>query len=108
MSPKVSPVRGLSCKSSANHVHLIVRGSLRTWLFVQFLDGVGMKYTGLILSLALATVMGGRPLCAQTSYVAAGGLSVNSPGIDTTQPNSVITIQKRVNEVNVLFIAMDK
>jgi VWFA-related protein len=67
-----------------------------------------MKYTGLILSLALATVMGGRSLCAQTSYVAAGGLSVNSPGIDTTQPNSVITIQKRVNEVNVLFIAMDK
>lgn len=67
-----------------------------------------MKYTGLILSLALTTGMAGRPLYAQSSYVAAGGISVSSPGIDSTQPNSVITIQKRVNEVNVLFIAMDK
>ena len=67
-----------------------------------------MKYTGLVLSLALACGMATQPLCAQSSYVAASGISVSSPGIDSTQPNSVITIQKRVNEVNVLFIAMNK
>jgi VWFA-related protein len=48
------------------------------------------------------------PALAQTSYVAASGLAVSSPGLDSTQPNSVVTIQKRVDEVNVLFIAMDK
>ncbi len=50
---------------------------------------------------------GTLPANAQSAYV-AGGLSVSSPGLDSTQPNSVITIQKRVNEVNVLFIATDK
>jgi VWFA-related protein len=48
------------------------------------------------------------PAHAQTSYVASSGLSVASPGLDSTQPNSVVTIRKRVNEVNVLFIATDK
>jgi VWFA-related protein len=49
------------------------------------------------------------PAPAQTSYVAStSGLAVTSPGLDSTQPGSIITIQKRVNEVNVLFIAMDK
>ncbi len=64
-----------------------------------------MKYTGMILSLGLAIVMAAVPVRAQNPYVASSGLSVNSPGIDS---NSVITIQKRVNEVNVLFIATDK
>jgi Ca-activated chloride channel family protein len=47
------------------------------------------------------------PATAQSAYV-AGGLSVSSPGLDSTQPNSIITIKKRVNEVNVLFIATNK
>lgn len=68
-----------------------------------------MKYTGLVFSLAVTMVALATPAPAQTSYVAAtSGLAVTSPGIDSTQPTSVITIKKRVNEVNVLFIAMDK
>src|SRR5437667_5236318 len=68
-----------------------------------------MKYIGLVFCLAMAVATSGLPAQAQTAYVAStSGLSVSSPGIDSTQPNSVITIKKRVNEVNVLFIAMDK
>src|SRR6266851_5321152 len=68
-----------------------------------------MKYTQLVFCLAMTLATAVLPSSGQTAYVAAsGGLSVASPGIDSTQPNSVITIQKRVNEVNVLFIAMDK
>jgi len=68
-----------------------------------------MKYTGLVVCLAMTMVALVAPAPAQTSYVAAtSGLDVTSPGIDSTQPASVITITKRVNEVNVLFIAMDK
>ncbi len=68
-----------------------------------------MKYTQLVFCLAMTLATAVLPSSGQTAYVAAsGGLSVASPGIDSTQPNSVITIQKRVNEVNVLFIAMDR
>ena len=67
-----------------------------------------MKYIRLTLCLAIAVAAAALPAQSQNAYVATSGLSVESPGIDSTQPNSVITIQKRVNEVNVLFIAMDK
>lgn len=66
-----------------------------------------MKYIGLILGLILTF---GETLCpagAQTQAYVAPGLSVNSAGYDATQ-SDIITIQKRVDEVNVLFIAMDK
>ena len=108
--PKVRPLAGLDC--------LLVFGTIRAsnqvgWsdypLFVQFLDGLGMKYTGLVFCLAMTVgaLLVSAP--AQTSYMAStGGLLVTAPGLDSTQPNSIITIQKRVNEVNVLFIAMDK
>jgi Ca-activated chloride channel homolog len=67
-----------------------------------------MKYTGLAFSLGVIVAMAASAP-AQVSYVASSsGLAVTSPGIDSTQPSSVITIKKRVNEVNVLFIAMDK
>jgi len=67
-----------------------------------------MKYIAYIFCLAMALSASPLPAGAQTTYVASsGGLSVTSPGIDSTDP-AVITIQKRVNEVNVLFIAMDK
>jgi Ca-activated chloride channel homolog len=76
---------------------------------VQILDGLGMKYTGLIFCLAMTLATAAMPASAQTAYVAASsGLSVASPGFDSTQPGSVVTIKSRVNEVNVLFIAMDK
>jgi VWFA-related protein len=74
---------------------------------VQFLDGFGMKYTGLIFCLALTLAGSVCPAAAQGQAYVASGLTVSSPGIDSTQPD-VITIQKRVDEVNVLFIAMDK
>ena len=67
-----------------------------------------MKYIAYIFGLAIALATSRLPAGAQTAYVASSsGLSVTSPGIDSTDP-AVITIQKRVNEVNVLFIAMDK
>jgi Ca-activated chloride channel homolog len=67
-----------------------------------------MKYTGLVFSFGVIVAMAASAP-AQVSYVASSsGLAVTSPGIDSTQPSSVITIKKRVNEVNVLFIAMDK
>jgi VWFA-related protein len=54
------------------------------------------------------TVCAGVPsLAQQTQAYVAPGLSVNSTGYNDTS-SDVITIQKRVDEVNVLFIAMDK
>jgi Ca-activated chloride channel family protein len=67
-----------------------------------------MKYIGRVLCLLMTIAMVAGLVSAQTSYVASSGLSVASPSIDSTQPTSVVTIQKRVNEVNVLFIAMNK
>jgi Ca-activated chloride channel homolog len=72
-----------------------------------------MKYIGLI-SCAILTL--GSTVCpadGQTQAYVASGMSanstgsVNSTGYDATQ-SDIITIQKRVDEVNVLFIAMDK
>jgi VWFA-related protein len=80
------------------------RGSLWPWLFVQILDGLGMKYTGLIIGMVLAFGMVSE---AQTSSYAASTPTVASPvDLDSVQPT--VTIRKRVDEVNVLFIAMDK
>ncbi|HUK46043.1 MAG TPA: VWA domain-containing protein [Terriglobales bacterium] len=65
-----------------------------------------MKYIhwGFCLALTLAAAL---PSFGQNSYVNSQSvLAVSSPGIDPTQP--VVTIKTRVNEVNVLFIAMDK
>ena len=66
-----------------------------------------MKYIGLILCLGLTVGAAVYPAGAQSQAYVASGLSVSSPGIDSTQPD-IITIQKRVDEVNVLFIAMNK
>jgi VWFA-related protein len=38
----------------------------------------------------------------------AAPVAESSPDLDSNQPGSIVTIQKRVNEVNVLFIAMNK
>lgn len=66
-----------------------------------------MKYIGLIFCLALTVGAVSRPAAAQAQAYAASGIGVSSPSWNSTQPD-VITIQKRVDEVNVLFIAMDK
>jgi Ca-activated chloride channel family protein len=67
-----------------------------------------MKYIGLAICLVMTVVAAVAPARAQTAYVASSSLAVTAPGIDSTDNGSVVTIRKRVNEVNVLFIAMDK
>jgi VWFA-related protein len=68
---------------------------------------MGTKYTtwGFCLALTILLVL---PIAAQNSYMNApnSGLAASTSGIDGNQP--VVTIRSRVNEVNVLFIAMDK
>ena len=64
-----------------------------------------MKYIAIILGLAIALQVGNLSAHAQNSYLASSADLSTGNGSD---PNSVITIRKRVNEVNVLFIAMDK
>jgi VWFA-related protein len=65
-----------------------------------------MNYIHSIFALALLAAL---PLGAQSAYVKSeSGLAVSSPGVDSTQPTSIVTIKTRVNEVNLLFIAMDK
>jgi len=72
-----------------------------------------MKYTnitfflGLILLAAWAPPLAAQNSAAQNSYVAVvPGFSADVAGAD--QPDSVLTIKKRVDEVNVLFIATDR
>ena len=56
-----------------------------------------MKYIGLIFCLALTFSAAVHPAAAQTQSYVASGLTVNSPGYDSTQPD-IITIQKRVDD----------
>lgn len=74
-----------------------------------------MKYTNQIFRLfvvALATFLGVSQLPAQSAYVStAPTLSAsNAPSDDTgsDEPQAMVTLHARVNEVNVLFIATDK
>jgi Ca-activated chloride channel family protein len=71
-----------------------------------------MKYTGKYFLLAgLLLAVAGLPLRAQVSYLAPtdGLVSPTASRPDPGQPeDSVLTIKKRVDEVNVLFIATDK
>lgn len=78
-----------------------------------------MKYTNLYFLRALVVLLlSGLPLCAQSNYYPAAG-NLSGPGTSfvasaptasggTDSDDSVLTIKKRVNEVNVLFIATDK
>jgi hypothetical protein len=53
----------------------------------------------------------GLSLRAQVNYLAPSNALVSTPPstLDASQPDdSVVTIKKRVDEVNVLFIATDK
>jgi Ca-activated chloride channel family protein len=72
-----------------------------------------MKYTKWYFFLAIAALaLAERPLLAQSGYTAPGEAFVSSStadGLDSDQPDdSILTIKKRVNEVNLLFIATDK
>jgi len=67
-----------------------------------------MKYTRVTFFLGLVLLAAAKPgLQAQNSYVATAPVftaDTSSPD----QPDSVLTIKKRVDEVNVLFIATDR
>jgi VWFA-related protein len=71
-----------------------------------------MKYIGKYFLLAGAFVaVAGLSLRAQVNYLAPSNALVSAPAstLDAGQPDdSVLTIKKRVDEVNVLFIATDK
>ena len=74
-----------------------------------------MKYTNRIfrlLAALLATFYGSGELRAQAGYV-SGAPTLSASNSDAASPNpdepqSVVTLHARVNEVNVLFIATDK
>jgi VWFA-related protein len=71
-----------------------------------------MKYTGKYFLLAgILVAAAWLPLRAQVTYLAPSNALVSSPSSipDTSTPDdSIITIKKRVDEVNVLFIATDR
>jgi len=69
-----------------------------------------MKYIGKYFLLGVLVALAGLPLRAQVTYLTPGNSLVSRPSsFDSSQPDeSVLTIKKRVDEVNVLFIATDK
>ena len=71
-----------------------------------------MKYTGKYFLLAgMFVAVAGLSLRAQVNYLAPSNALASPPPstLDASQPDdSVVTIKKRVDEVNVLFIATDK
>jgi VWFA-related protein len=67
-----------------------------------------MKYTHWVLCLAV-TLLATLPVHGQNSFaVPSVDLATSSPAVASTEPTSIVTIKSRVNEVNVLFIAMNK
>jgi VWFA-related protein len=80
---------------------------------VKILEAVGMKYTiSIFCLLALGLTVAVQAAPAQTpsaAYVASSttALATSSSPSDDPQ-DSILTIRKRVDEVNVLFIATDK
>src|SRR6202789_961019 len=85
---------------------------------VQILDLSGMKYTPLVARIAalLAALVLACPAFAWSdSYAASYASSISAPtayanlaSADDPQAGALLTIRKRVDEVNVLFIATDK
>ena len=71
-----------------------------------------MKYTKSIFGVVILTlVLSALPAAAQapsSSYVASTSAASPSPNLGDDPTDSVLTIRKRVDEVNVLFIATDK
>jgi VWFA-related protein len=79
---------------------------------VKILETVGMKYTKLIFGMLFVTLaLGAFPAAAQapsSAYVARSDSTLPASTIGDDPQDSVLTIRKRVDEVNVLFIATDK
>jgi Ca-activated chloride channel family protein len=67
-----------------------------------------MKYIGKYFLLGVLVAAAGLPLRAQVTYLAPSNGLVSTPPSNFDSDESVLTIKKRVDEVNVLFIATDK
>jgi Ca-activated chloride channel family protein len=103
----------MAARRSASGVHLI------SWKYrlgpggVKILDSLGMKYThptcrlmALLAAFALACT---APVLAQSDAEATNTASLSAyPSAPDDDPQASFTIRKRVDEVNVLFIATDK
>ncbi len=81
-------------------------------LGVKILDGLGMNYTKrLLCMIAVVAALAGLPARAQTPFVASPSPTLASPDASATNgtdpADTILTIKKRVDEVNVLFIATD-
>ena len=73
---------------------------------MKILATLGTKYTNRLLGLGLGVCIASAGLQAQTNYLPAG--NSYSPTAADQPTDSILTIKKRVDEVNVLFIATDK
>ena len=68
-----------------------------------------MKYIALVLSMAVTLAAVPSRLLAQSAFLPSSTALPNATSYaDTGSDDSVLTIKKRVDEVNVLFIATDK
>jgi Ca-activated chloride channel homolog len=78
---------------------------------VKILEAVGMKYTisifGLLI-LSMLAIPNGRAQNPPAAYVASSNSALSTSPSTDDPGDSVLTIRKRVDEVNVLFIATDK
>jgi Ca-activated chloride channel family protein len=105
---------------SASSVHLIGREYILDVRGVKILDFSGTKYTigcarilALLAALLLACPLFGQSDSYSSSYnsnaAAYDSASASAPDSTTDEPQGpLLTIHKRVDEVNVLFIATDK
>jgi len=98
---------------SAPGVHLISWKYRLCWVKMNFLDALGMKYTHPIFRLLalLAALAFATPALAQAQAYASTAPTLNdysAANPDDPQAGAMLTIHKRVDEVNVLFIATDK
>src|SRR6202790_581774 len=101
---------------SARGVHLISWKCTLDWVEMKKLDSLGMKYTNSVARpLALLAVLAlAAPMFAQSAaYVSSPATlntfnSASASDADDPQAGAMLTIHKRVDEVNVLFIATDK
>ena len=85
---------------------------------MKFLDSLGMKYTHpicrLLALMAIFALACATPASAQAQSYASSNATLGdypasaAPSEDEPQSGGLLTIHKRVDEVNVLFIATDK
>src|SRR3569832_399569 len=79
------------------------------WFAGKFWDGLGMKYIAWLLFALFAVSAAPSRLLGQSAFLPSNSaLPTTLASGDTGSDDSVLTIRKRVDEVNVLFIATDK